>query len=165
MNAAENSWRLVRMGHLAPAPRCLDPNSRCASPASGGIAVSVAQLRRLPGGRGENPAINRCMQVPDQTARRVHAAFAGWCSRVSRCCSLRSLELRSRGGSAALRVHDQEEAHLTSSAASGMTVGTANAGLSSAFALTAVASWALVGDAVVVANYRLRAWTRPYANL
>ena len=32
-------------------------------------------------------------------------------------------------------------------------------------ALTVVASWALVGDAVVVANYRLRAWTRPYANL
>jgi hypothetical protein len=45
-----------------------------------------------------DPAINRCMQVPDRTARRGHAAFAGWCSSAARCCSLRS-QLRSRGGS------------------------------------------------------------------
>lgn len=47
-----------------------------------------------------NPAINRCMQVPDRTARRGPAVFAGWCSSAAQCCPLRS-ELRSRGGSPA----------------------------------------------------------------
>jgi hypothetical protein len=55
-------------------------------------------VTRVPCETGEDPAINRCMQVPDQTARRGHAAFAGWCSSAARCCSLRS-QLRSRGGS------------------------------------------------------------------
>jgi hypothetical protein len=41
-----------------------------------------------------DPAINRCMQVPDRTARRGHAVFAGWCPSAAACCSLRS-KLRS----------------------------------------------------------------------
>jgi len=56
--------------------------------------------------------MSRCVQVPDLTARRGHAAFAGWCWRVARCCSLRS-ELRSRGGSPAPCAMIKAGAHLT----------------------------------------------------
>ncbi len=90
-----DSWAIS-----APAPRCLAPNSRRASPASGDIAMSVARLRRVPSSRGENPAINRCRQVRDRTARRGHAAFVRWCPSAAPCCPLRS-ELRSPGGSPA----------------------------------------------------------------
>jgi hypothetical protein len=51
-------------------------------------------------GGGRDPAINRCRQALDRTARRGHATFAGWCSSAARCCSLRS-ELRSRDDSPA----------------------------------------------------------------
>jgi hypothetical protein len=63
-------------------------------------------------GEGGGPAINRCMQIPDRTARRGHAAFAGWCSSVAWSCSLRS-ELRSRGGSLAPCVMTKAGVHLT----------------------------------------------------
>ena len=48
--------------------------------------------------RSGDPAINRCRQAPDRTARRGDTAFVGWCWSAARCCSLRS-ELRSSGGS------------------------------------------------------------------
>jgi hypothetical protein len=34
-----------------------------------------------------DPAINRCRQVRDPTARRGMRAFAGWCPGAARCCS------------------------------------------------------------------------------
>jgi hypothetical protein len=61
-----------------------------------GTATLVLGRRSEGGGH----AINRYVQLPDRTTRRGHAAFAGWCSSVARCCSLRS-KLRSRGGSPA----------------------------------------------------------------
>jgi hypothetical protein len=58
------------------------------------------------------PAINRCMQLPDRTARRGQATFAGWCPSAARCCSLRS-KLRSPGGRPASCVMVEARAHLT----------------------------------------------------
>jgi len=58
-----------------------------------------------------DPAINRCRQVRDPTARRGHAAFAGWCPSAARCCSLPS-KLRSPSGSPPC-VMTEAGAHLT----------------------------------------------------
>jgi hypothetical protein len=43
------------------------------------------------------------MQVPDRTARRGHAAFAGWFSSAPRCCPLRSETAVTRRQPGALR--------------------------------------------------------------
>ena len=50
--------------------------------------------------RTNNPAINRCRQIPDRIAQRGHAAFARWCPGAARCCSLGS-QLRSPSSSPA----------------------------------------------------------------
>jgi hypothetical protein len=63
------------------------------TPASATILCRDASGRRQ-GDTAEDPAINRCRQVRDRTARRGHAAFTGWCPSAAWCCSLRS-KLRS----------------------------------------------------------------------
>jgi hypothetical protein len=79
-------------------------------PGDGLILVSPSWHDHPWGGR-RDPAINRCRQVGDRTARRGHAAFAGWCLSAARCCSLRS-KLRSPSGSLAPCRDDRGESPL-----------------------------------------------------
>jgi hypothetical protein len=99
------------------------------------------------------PCDYRCMQIPDHIAQRGHAAFAGWCPRAARCCSLR-LQLRSRSDNSALCAADQGWSPLTPRSAQPCSPafdlrrdlasqGAVGAGLSSALSSPLSSAWPL----------------------